>query len=39
MKFQFNKEKIDCRLLASLAINITFTISRPKQEKNKNATH
>jgi len=35
MKFQFNKEIIDCKGLASLAINITFTISRLKERKNK----
>jgi hypothetical protein len=41
MKFQFNKETIDCKWLGSrLAINITFTISRPeKKKKTKHATH
>jgi hypothetical protein len=39
MKFQFNKETIDCKWFASLATNITFTISRPKKEKTKDATH
>jgi hypothetical protein len=33
MKFQFKKETIDCKGLASLAINITFTISRPEKKK------
>jgi hypothetical protein len=33
MKFQFNKETIDCKWVVSrLAINITFTISRQGKE-------
>jgi hypothetical protein len=35
MNFQFNKETIDCKWLANLAINITFTISRPQKKKPK----
>jgi hypothetical protein len=35
MKFQLNKETINCKGLASLAINITFIISRPKKKPPK----
>jgi hypothetical protein len=35
MKFQFSEETIDCKWLASLAIKITFTISRPEKKTPK----